>query len=265
MRTKVFVLIIFCMPIFCMLSKAQNYGTAKDYLLSKLAVTSTMPFQSFSWLNASCGNDYLLKELTRTRLETVILYHRHAFAIRMSHYGYAKYGELTTSVAYALKLGTKVAVGLQFHYIFQHVNHYESLHSVTFDFSLYAQASRKLSFFFELYNPARLKYGVTGKTVIPMRFTVATLYEFNEKLLFSVKIFKELPGIFDVDAQCCYSPKDFFYLSLDLSLHHVQCGVMLRFRHLYFTTDVKYNYNLGFAPEVGMIYQLPIGDRWSGR
>ena len=61
-----FVLIIFCMPIFCMLSKAQNYGTAKDYLLSKLAVTSTMPFQSFSWLNASCGNDYLLKELTRT-------------------------------------------------------------------------------------------------------------------------------------------------------------------------------------------------------
>ncbi len=199
------------------------------------------------------------------RLETVILYHRHAFALRLSHYGYAKYGELTTSVAYALKLGTKVSIGLQFHYIFQHVDHYESQHSVTFDFSLYAQASRKLSFVLELYNPARLKYGVTGNTIIPMRFTVVTLYEFDEKLLFSVKIFKELPGMFDVAAQCCYSPKDFFYLSLALSLHRVQCGVMLRLRHLYFTTDVTYNYNLGFAPEVGIIYQLPIVGRRSGR
>ena len=265
MRIKVFVLIIFCMPIFCMLSKAQNYEKAKDYLLSKLAVTSTMPFQSFSWFNASCGNDYWLKELTRTRLETVMLYHRHAFALRMSHYGYVKYGELTTSVAYSLKLGTKVAVGLQFHYIFQHVDHYESLHSLTFDFSLYAQASRKLSFAFELYNPARLKYGLTGNTIIPMRFTVATLYEFEEKLLFSVIIFKELPGIFDVCARSCYCPKDYVYLSLALSLHYAECGVMLRCRRLNFTTDVKYNYTLGFAPEVGIIYQLPISDRRSGR
>lgn len=257
MKIKAFCLIIFYMSVICASSVAQAYLTVKDYQLLKMEMASTKPFESFSRISTFCSNDYLLKELTRTSVTAGFLWGRHAFGIHTSHYGYSKYGEMNTSLAYSVRLGTKIALGMQFHYIFQHVDHYEPQHSVTFDLSMYAQASRKLSFAIEIYNPARLKYGLKGNTVIPMRFTVATLYEYGENLLFSVKIFKELPGMFDVSAMCCYHPKDLFYLSLALSLHHVECGVMIRCRHLYFSTQIKFNYNLGFIPEVGILYQLP--------
>lgn len=257
MKIKVFCLIIFYMSVTCVSSVAQAYLTVKDYQLLKMDIASTKPFESFSKISTSCSNDYLLKELTKASMTAGLLWGCHALGIHTSHYGYSKYGELTSSLAYSVKLGAKIALGIRFHYIFQHVDHYESQHSVTFDFSMYAQVSRKLSFAIELYNPARLKYGLTGNTVIPMRFTVATLYEYGEKLLFSVKIIKELPGMFDVSAMCCYHPRDVVYLSAVLSLHYVECGVMIRCRQLYFSAQIKCNYNLGFVPEAGILYQLP--------
>ena len=161
------------MSVTCVSSVAQAYLTVKDYQLLKMDIASTKPFESFSKISTSCSNDYLLKELTKASMTAGLLWGRHALGIHTSHYGYSKYGELTSSLAYSVKLGAKIALGIRFHYIFQHVDHYESQHSVTFDFSMYAHVSRKLSFAIELYNPARLKYGLTGNTVIPMRFTVA--------------------------------------------------------------------------------------------
>ena len=205
----------------------------------------------------SCGNDYMLKELTHAQLETTVLLQRHVLGIHLSHNGYSKYGELKTKVSYAMKFGNKVAVGVSFDYIYQHVACYEAQHSVTFALSLFSKISRKISIGFEVYNPARLKYGLTGKKVIPMCFSLSSIYQFDDKLIMSIKLYKQLPGLFDVSVEACYNPTNIFYLSLAASLQNAEFGVMIRYRHLYFTADAKYNYNLGFAPEMGVLYQLP--------
>lgn len=235
---------------------AQQWQSVSDCQLMKHEMTATRPFQTMSWVQAACGNDYMLKELMRMRCDAVLLWNRHAFIFHLAHNGYSKYGELTSSIGYALRFGGKVAVGLQFHYLFQHVANSEAQNSVTFDVSLFAQVARKLSFGFEVYNPARLKYGIHGRDVIPMRFKVLVLCAYSEKLSFTVHVLKYLPGRFDVSAACCYRPLDYFYLSLACSLYNANCGIMFRCRSLYFTVDSRYNYRLGFAIEVGVLVQF---------
>lgn len=257
MKTKIYCLLIFWLSVLYYNSLAQSYITVFDCQLLKSRFFSSMPFYSNSWIRMSCGNDYMLKELTHAQLETMVLLNRHALGIHLSHNGYSRYGELEAKVSYAMKFGNKVAVGVSFDYIYQHVACYESQHSVTFAVSLFSKISRKIAIGFEVYNPARLKYGLTGKTVIPMCFTLSSMYQFDDKLIMSVKFFKQLPGLFDVSVGTCYHPTNIFYLSMAVSLQNAEFGVAVRYRHLYFSADAKYNYNLGFAPEVGVLYQLP--------
>lgn len=257
MKTKIYCLLIIWLSVLCHKLLAQSYMTVYDCELLRSKFLSSMPFYSNSWIRMSCGNDYMLKELTHAQLETTVLLQRHVLGIHLSHNGYSKYGELKTKVSYAMKFGNKVAVGVSFDYIYQHVACYEAQHSVTFALSLFSKISRKISIGFEVYNPARLKYGLTGKTVIPMCFSLSSIYQFDDKLIMSIKLYKQLPGLFDVSVEACYNPTNIFYLSLAASLQNAEFGVMIRYRHLYFTADAKYNYNLGFAPEVGVLYQLP--------
>ncbi|MBO4654625.1 MAG: hypothetical protein J5644_03680 [Bacteroidales bacterium] len=240
-------LIVFYTP----LSAQSGLGVA-DYQRVKCEIVAAKPFLSHAWVAGACGNDYLLKELMRARIEAVLRYDRHAFVLQLSHNGYSRYGELTATLGYAVKFGGKVALGMRYYYLYQHVERYEAQHSISFDLSLYAQLSRKLCFGFEVYNPARLKYSIRGPDIIPMRFTVLAHYGYSEKLAFTVQILKYLPGKFDVSAGCYYQPLPYFYLSFACSLYDSVFGLMIRWKRFYFTVDARYNYRLGFAPEVGV-------------
>lgn len=255
-RLSVFYMMMYWLIVFYVPLSAQERLGMEDYLRLKSEMVATKPFLSQTWVAGACGNDYLLKELMRARLDAVMRYDRHAFMFQLSHNGYSRYGELTTSVGYAVKFGGKVAVGMRYYYIYQHVDQYESQHSITFDVSMYAQLSKKMCFGFEVYNPARLKYSIRGPDIIPMRFTVLAHYLYSEKLSFAVQFLKYLPGRFDVSVACYYQMLHFFYLSFACSLYDVDCGVMLRYRRFYFTVDARYNYHLGFSPEVGVLVQL---------
>lgn len=253
----------FCIAVFFMimtyksLSAQTGLGVA-DYQRVKCGMAALGPFLSHSWVAGTCGNDYLLKELMRARLDAEIRYDRHAFILQLSHDGYSRYGELTTTLGYAVKFGGKVAVGMRYYYLYQHVDQYDSQHSVTFDLSLCAQLSRKLCFGFEVYNPARLRYSIRGPDVIPMRFMVLVHYLYSEKLAFSVQVLKYLPGRFDASATCWYQPLHCFFLSFACSLYDMNFGIMVRCHRFYFIMDARYNYHLGFAPEVGVGMQLKV-------
>ena len=236
---------------------AQSYLGVSDYQRIKCEMMAVRPFQSCAWVEGSCRNDYWLKELTQAKLDAMIRYDRHAFMLQLSHDGYSRYGELTTSVGYAVKLGGRVAVGMRYYYLYQHVDHYEAQHSITFDVSLYAQLSKKLCFGFEVYNPARLRYSIRGPDIIPMRFAVVAHYLYGDKLSFLVQLFKKMPGKFDVQLGAFYRPKDFFYLNFAVSLYDADVGVMLRCRSVYFMVDMRYNYNLGCSPQVEVLLTIP--------
>lgn len=254
MKRCLLVLICFLMSKWL---NAQSVLSVSDYQILRNSNFAQLNNASSSWVNASCRNDYFLKEMMTADLTGTLLFGDNAVAFQCSHEGYSKYGNLTSSIGYSRKFAERVSVGLRFYYLFQHVEQYESVHSVTFDISLHAVVSKKLSFGFEVYNPARLKYGVRGNSLIPMMFRVQAQYVFSDKLLFLITLHKHLPGEFDVVLGAYYRPTSYFFLSFDVSLMNADVGVMLRCRSLYFTIDFKYNYRLGFSPEIGLAYRFP--------
>lgn len=249
-------LLILVMLFLSGLLKSQTLFHLSDYQMIRNSIVAQKSFFLSSNLYTSCGNDFLLKELMNVQLTGQLVVRDNVLCMQMSHNGYSKYGNLTTSIAYARQFGKKVAVGLRFYYLYQHVEQYEPTHSVTFDISLFAFVTKKLSFGFEVYNPARLKYGFRGTNLIPMKFTVQAQYKYSDKLLFMIDLYKRLPGEFDVSLGAYYHPLNYFYLAFDVSLMYADIGVMLRCGHFYFTIDLKYNYRLGFSPEVGLVYQF---------
>lgn len=251
-RINLFRLAILWLIVTCIPLSAQTWLGLEEYQRLKCEMVATRPFLSHVWVATACGNDYMLKELMRERLDVVMLYDRHAFVLHLSHNGYLRYGELTMSVGYAVKFGGKVALGMRYYYLYQHVECYEARHSITFDVSLYAKLSKKLSFGLEVYNPARLRYSIRGPDIIPMRFTVLAHYGYSEKLSFAVQVLKYLPGQFDVSAGCYYMPLRYLYLSFAASLYDVDCNLMFRCKRFYFTVSSRYNYSLGLAMEVGV-------------
>lgn len=250
---------IVLLSFFRLSLSAQNDNSLSEYQLLKMDMAAANTFHSGILFGMSCGNDYMLKELMHAHADGLLIYDRHAFMLQLSHNGYSRYGDLFAAFSYGVKFAGKFAAGLRFYYIYQHVAHYESRHSLCFDLSLYAKPTPKLSFGIEVYNPARLKYGITGKTLIPMRFTVMAVYKFSKKLLLSMKILKFLPGLFDLSLSCYYQAVNFVNALLSLSLHEADFGLMFIYRRFLFTIDMKYNYSLGFAPEVGFWVKLRTG------
>lgn len=235
---------------------SQSVFYLSDYQILRRSILAQKSFSSYSSIYTSCGNDYLLKELMNVQLAGHWVVKENVLSLQVMHYGYAKYGDLTSSIAYARQFGKRVSIGLRFHYLYQHIEQYESIHSVTFDISMFAIVTKKLSFGFEVYNPARLKYGIRGPSLIPMKFSLQAQYKYSDKLLFLLDLYKRLPGEFDILLGVYYCPLNYFYLAFDVSLLNAGIGVMLRCSHFYFTINLKYNYQLGFSPEVGIAYQF---------
>lgn len=257
MKTGCSCMLSLVMLLVSGVSWAQSSFSVMDYQMLQKPMVATKPFQQTAWVKWACQNDYFLKELTTAELEGTILFgKRHALTCHLTHDGYSRYGVLNVSLGYALKMGGKFACGIQYHYMYHHVMNAGGMHSICFDISLCAQLGRKFFAAVEVYNPACLKYGIKGKDVIPLRFTIMMNYTYSEKLLFTVRLFKQLPGKFDVELGVFYRPKDFFYVSFALSLYEAGVGVMFRCRSVYFTTKISYNYNLGCSPQVGVILKI---------
>ena len=118
-RTVLFFFAIGWLIVFYIPLSAQSWLGVADYQRVKCELAAASPFLSHTWVAGTCGNDYLLKELMRARLDAVMRYDRHAFILQLSHDGYSRYGELTTSVGYAVKFAGKVVVGMRYYYLYR--------------------------------------------------------------------------------------------------------------------------------------------------
>ncbi len=240
------------------LLKSQNFGNAESYSRLESPCTSAQLFIPNSFILTTCCNDYLLKETTKAHIDLWLRAGNNGIAIAIEHQGYSKFGEIKASVGYGRLFGQKVGVTIKFHYLGTHADHYEFLHSVTFDVSTFFAATKKLFFGFEIYNPARLKYNFTSTEIIPMKFALWSQFKYSDKLIFSLLIFKQLPGNFNIAASAHYAPLNYFAFHLDLSLNELDIGIFLRCKKVYFKIDASYNYQLGFSPKIGLLYQFKI-------
>lgn len=209
-----------------------------------------------SFIQCGYRANFCTKELMDKNLNIGILKGNNAFTCHLSHCGHTLFGELDLQVGYARCFGDKLAIALQGIYLMQHATHYESQHSFTVDFSIAYQISRYLLIAIDLYNPIRMKYGITGKEIIPMSFYVEVNYQRNEKLSATLFCQKTLPGHIDIGLALGYQPTLSLIVSGNCTLHKCGIGVHIPWKKLMFSIQCDWHYRISFSPESNILFVL---------
>jgi len=231
--------------------------TVSDYFLlhNRKQNFSVQAFLSGGNVSIYSQNQFLLKELCTANVLGNYNIKGNAVTMTISHFGYSKYGIFTITSGYARVFAKRVSFGLQVHYLMHHAAEYPKKHSFTFDLSFYGQITSKIGIGTSAFNPANLKYGLTGKEKIPMLYTLMLNYKINDKVLLALTASKQLPGFFDITGTVCFRDK-FYGFMTDVSLKKVGVGFSFWWKRLQFDVGGDYDYRLGFSPFVGVNCQF---------
>jgi hypothetical protein len=249
----------YLMPLFCFsfpyIFAQEEPVSISDYFIfhnrkHNFSAQAWLPFGNVSLFSQ---NQFLLKELCTANVSCGYNIKGNMVALSVSHFGYSKYGIFTISCGYARTFAKRVSFGLQVHYLLYHAEVFPKVHSFTFDLSLYGQISSKIGIGISAYNPANLKYGLTGKEKIPMLYSIILNYKINNKVLVAMAVSKQFPGFFDITGTVCFRDKFYGFLT-EVSLKNV--GVQFSFwcKKVQFDVGGSFDYRLGFSPAVGMNY-----------
>ena len=251
-----FSILIFTIHVFLIPQLGSAQITTQDILHTEIqhgfpAARCMLPA---SYAHAGFRNDYGLKEMMFGEVEFDFIHHQDAFLVSASHYGYSGFGELAVHIGYGRRFGNKVAVALRGVYLLNHATHYAPRHSFTVDFSAYCQVSRAIGLSVNIYNPIRMKYGVTGNEVIPMVFALQADYQPNEKLILSLYGDKTLPGALDAGIKMFYHPVSNLIISGTAALTHCGIGIFVPWRQLVFSIKADWYYRVSVSTQGGIGY-----------
>jgi hypothetical protein len=240
---------------FCIVFAQEEQISVADYYFFHKRQQN---FSLHSWL--PCGNvslfsenQFLMQELCTATVSGGYNMKGNAVAATVSHFGYSKYGMFTISAGYARTFAKRVSFGLQVHYLIHHAETYPKTHSFTFDLSLYGQITQKIGMGISAYNPANLKYGMTGKEKIPMQYILMINYIIHEKVLLALAASKQLPGTFDIAGHIFFKHK-FYGFMMDLSLRKVGIDFTFWWKKMQFDLGGSFDYRMGFSPCMRLNY-----------
>jgi hypothetical protein len=248
----------YLLPIFSLLTPfifAQEHVSITDYFFfnHRDQNFSVHPWLSYSSVSIFSQNQFLLKELCTATVSGCYNIKDNSVTLATSHFGYSKYGIFTISSGFARVFAKRVSFGMQVHYLLHHVESYPKKSSVTFDLSLYGQISQKVGIGVSAYNPANLKYGITGKEKIPMLYILMLNYKINDKVLLAVAASKQLPGTFDISGTVCFRDK-FYGFMTDFSLKRTGVQFSFWWKKMQFDVGGSFDYRVGFSPQVRLGY-----------
>lgn len=227
-----------------LLTLSQDNGAAACYL-------------SHSALMAYFDNRFLVKEMMTKGLGAVFRKGQNGFLMDCQHFGYSRYGELSARVGYSRRFGRHLAFGLRFQYLMMHSVESQCVHSISFDLSGYATIGKNIGLGFAVVNPARLKYGIMGKSVLPIRLQFNLNYKIGKQILLFAHVEKELKSAFCIEAGAAYHLK-VLYLTVSAGFPHPKFSVNMRIacRRWLLGVSCQYLLKAGFVPEASVVCLL---------
>ena len=244
---------------------AQTDSTKTGKILSKYSVTeiyglalsqyngAAACFLPRSAVSAHFDNRFWVKEMMTKRVGAVFRKGQNSFLVDCQHFGYSRFGELTARVGYGRRFGQHLAFALRFHYLMTHSAESACVHSITFDLSGYATIGKNIGLGFAVLNPARLKYGIMGKNVLPIRLQFDINYRVGKQILLFARVEKEIRSAFRIEAGAAYQVK-VLHLTVSAGFPapcgtvrvHVACGRWL------IGVSGQYHLKAGFIPQANV-------------
>lgn len=234
------------------ISLTDNY-----YLQNQSCNWAVSAYLAHSYVSLGFQNRYCIKEMMTESAACIFRHGQNALAIDVSHFGYAKYGELACSAGYARTFGKSIAIGLKCYYYCLHVADYQTIHSFTFDISMYADIHRKFGMGFSIYNPARLKYGVVGNVSLPIRFNASLDYKMGKNVMLFAQFDKEMKSKCNVGVGAMYKVKCLF-LTVNVNFPEPSAGlcVDLWWHHLSVGARCDYILTVGLVSNISLKYSF---------
>lgn len=245
----------------CYSIQLYTFGQINLYTFNSLQIGKNIPaalsaLEQSNW-QIDFSDEFCTKEMMHKSLLGNLHLKQNSIHLRIHHYGYAKYGELTTSFGYGRNFGNHFALALCGHYLFNHAEQYASIHSFTLDFSAFYKITKTINLAVEVYNPFRLRYGIRNGEIIPMQFIVQASYLPSEKIGATLSCRKILPGAFDVGVDLLYHPHPILFLQSSVSHRQLSFGVSLFWRQVLFSINAAWYYQVSSTLGANLTYLKP--------
>lgn len=255
MKRNLWMALFLCTSLAC---AAQNEIAALYYSLTHYDIPAYRLYSAHSELSTCIKNDFFAKELMRKSLCLAFYKDKNLFSIDIEHYGHTSYGKLSIDLGYGRMFGYKLSVILQTIYIMQHAEHYTCRHSFTIDLSCSYQITSKVGIAVNIFNPIKMRYGVTGKDVIPLCFSLQAHFHNNEKILFYAIISQYLPGELDIGVGLCYHPISQIIFEGGCGLRQCGIGIHIPYRTFRFGIQSEWYYQNSLSLAASFLYQFDL-------
>ncbi|MDB5205108.1 MAG: hypothetical protein JWR72_183 [Flavisolibacter sp.] len=200
---------------------------------------------------------FMLQELSSYSFAVALPVSAGSFGLRGDYSGGNLYNETDLALAYARKLGTKVDVGVQFHYFSMKAASYGTASAVTFDVGAIFHLTEQVQTGVHVYNPLGMQIGKEEK--LPAVYTAGIGYDASSQLFVGAEVQKVEDQPLTVNAGLQYVFADKLIarggISSATSVYYIGFGVKLKS----FQLDITASFHpyLGVTPGLLLIYGSP--------
>lgn len=267
MKRTIYLLLLFLLLFCCKSAFSQNENLRNsekpiipfmNYLHIKegFSALSSLAFVNHSFVSLSAENRFLLKEMMTKEITSAFIFKGNVFKISTSHFGYSKFGELTTRLGYAKLFGNRFSTAVQFYHIFEHAFQYENEHSFSFDISFGLKINQKTYITVLILNPVKIRRGLSKQSpILPMLLHANIAYLMNKNLLFYGSIEKEMNSCLRGELGVGYQflKQAAFAVVLYLPSSEISAIFRLSFTKINLEIANSYNFKTGFSPSLSLI------------
>lgn len=183
-----------------------------------------------------------------------------AFAVNMSSFGVDVFKEDRYGLAYGMRLGEKMDIGVQLNYHSTRIlsSEYGSRSSLTAEIGLMSHLTEEFTLAFRLFNPSQTQLSEYEDERIPTVMSIGGSYDFNEKVSLVSEVTKDIDTQAIVRAGIEYRVVPTVYLrggvSTEPTLSSFGAGVELG--QLDIDLAASYHNTLGYSTQISLCYSF---------
>ena len=176
------------------------------------------------------------------------------FGINMIYTGFKNYTESQVGLAYALSLGKKVDVGVQFNYYGYNVPSYASDAAINFEIGAIVHLTDKLNMGMHVYNPVGGNFTKTDEK-LTAAYTIGLGYDLSDNFFVSTEIVKEenFPVSFNAGFQYRFMHQFFVRSGIVSATSTWYAGVGVSWSNFRLDVTGSYHPQLGLSPGLLLI------------
>jgi len=166
---------------------------------------------------------------------------------------------MKTGLAYAMRLGKKVGLGVQLDYLHSKASGYDGRHFVTFEVGLLYKPVKEVSIGAHIYNPIKYKVDESTDEILPIVMNVGIQYKPHEKISIMAEFEKDIDHPFNFSGGFGYRVID----ALEVRGGFSTQPVILAFGLGYSLKDIlvidiasNYHFDLGFNTAASLSFLL---------